>query len=81
MRNQTPKEIQISLTDDEALVLFEFLSRFSETDSLTIEDQAEERILWNLCCDLESVLVEPFKEDYANILAQARQNIRDKFER
>jgi len=38
--NDTSK-VQISLTADEALVLFEFLSRFEESSELTIVDQAE----------------------------------------
>lgn len=72
-------KINISLNKDEALVLFEFLSRFSESDSkLTIEDQAEERVLWNLCCDLEKILVEPFQENCDELLNQARERVRDK---
>lgn len=67
------------MTKEESLVLFEFLSRFSDKDSkLTIEDQAEERILWNLCCDLEKILVEPFQDNYSEILEQAREKVRDK---
>lgn len=74
-------KINISLNKDEALVLFEFLSRFSESDSkLTIEDQAEERVLWNLCCDLEKILDEPLQENYREILNQAREKVRDKNE-
>jgi hypothetical protein len=57
-------EIQISLTDDEALVLFEFLSRYSDTDELNVVDQAEQRALWNLCCVFEKTLVTPFSKDY-----------------
>lgn len=73
--------VNLSLTKDEALILFEFLSRFSESDSeLTIEDQAEERVLWNLCCDLEKILVEPFQENYGELLNQAREKVRDKNE-
>ena len=33
-------DVTITLTSDEAVVLFEFLRRFSDTDKLTIEDQA-----------------------------------------
>ncbi len=73
--------VNLSLTKDEALVLFEFLSRFSESDSkLTIEDQAEERVLWNLCCDLEKILGEPFQENYVELLNHARKKVRDKNE-
>jgi hypothetical protein len=68
----------LQLSRSEAIVLFEFLSRFSEDDVLNIEDQAEERVLWDLCCDLESKLVEPFAENYSDILANARYEVRDK---
>ena len=70
-------EIQISLTKDEALVLFELLSRFSDSDKLEIEHQAEERALWNLNCSLESVLVEPLKENYFELLQAARERLKD----
>ena len=61
-------DIQISLTKDEALVLFEMLSRFSDTDKLSIEHQSEERVLWNLQCVLEKIMVEPFKLNYSELL-------------
>ncbi len=73
--------LNLSLTKNEALVLFEFLSRLSDSNSkLTIEDQAEERVLWNLCCDLEKILIEPFQENYVELLNQAREKVRDKNE-
>lgn len=73
------EEIKISLSKEEALVLFEFLSRVNENDSkLMIEDNSEERVLWNICSDLEKVLVEPFQENYCEILKQAREKVRDK---
>jgi hypothetical protein len=40
--NRVEDEINISLNRDEALVLFEFLFRFSGNDSLAILDKAEE---------------------------------------
>lgn len=69
--------IRIELSDDEALVLFDFLSRFSETDELKIEDQSEVRVLWNICCDLEKILVGPFLENYDELLEAARAQSRD----
>lgn len=73
-RNQV---VQLELTTDEALVLFEFLQRFSESDALTLEDQAEQRALWNLCCIMERALSEPVAVNYAEQLAQARHRLRD----
>ncbi len=72
------EEIQISLSNNEAIVLFEFLSRFSDKESLRIEDQSEERILWDIQCELEKKLVEPFSENYLQLLEEARKNVRDK---
>jgi hypothetical protein len=70
-------DIQISLTKDEALVLFEMISRFSDTDKLSIEHQSEERALWNLNCSLESVLVEPLDDKYLELLKAARERLKD----
>lgn len=69
--------ILLRLTVDEALVLFDFASRFSDTDRLEIVDQAEERALWNLCCRFERQLVQPFQGDYGEQLAAARDRLRD----
>ncbi|WP_020405795.1 hypothetical protein [Hahella ganghwensis] len=70
-------EVSIKLTKDEALVLFELLSRFSDEDKLSIEDQAEQRALWNLTCIFEKVLAEPFSENWSDIISEARERLRD----
>ena len=72
------EKIQINLNKDEAIVLFEFLSRFSNKDKLEIADQSEARVLWNILYDLEKNLVEPFSEKYTEILEESREKIRDK---
>lgn len=71
------EQVELKLTKDEALVLFEFVSRFSDKDKLEIVDQAEQRVLWNVCCLLEKQLVEPFSADYLVIIEQARNKVRD----
>ena len=71
------ESVSINLTKDEALVLFEFLFRFSETDKLSIEQQSEERALWNLACIFEKELSEPFDKKYGDILSQARERLKD----
>jgi hypothetical protein len=70
-------DVTISLTSDEALVLFEFLRRFSDTESLTIEDQAEQRALWNLCCIFEKASVLPLEVTYSQALLAARERLCD----
>jgi hypothetical protein len=71
------ESIRLELTGDVALVLFELLSRFSDTDALTVEDQAERRALWKLHGLFEKQLVEPFRPEYAELLAAARNRLRD----
>ena len=69
--------VKIELNPDQALVLFEFLSRYSDTDQLIIEDPSEQRVLWNICCDLERFLVEPFESNYNELLQAARARTKD----
>jgi hypothetical protein len=77
MSSNPPAYVHLRLTPDEALVLFEFLSRYADTDDLRVEDQAEQRALWNLCCVLEEELREPFDPDYAKLVQYARERLRD----
>lgn len=71
-------ETTIKLNKDEALVLFEFLSRINDKELKEIfEDQAEQKILWILEGQLQKQLVEPFKPNYNDIIREARNKIRD----
>ena len=47
-RPMNEERITIELSSSQALVLFEFLSRFSEAGKLEVVDQAEERVLWDV---------------------------------
>ncbi len=71
-------KVKIELSPSEALVLFEFVSRFSQDGKLEVRDQAEERILWDVCSVLESELGEPLQQNYISALAKAREEVRDK---
>jgi hypothetical protein len=71
------EKIKIELSPSEALVLFEFLSRFTNDDRLEIVDQAEERVLWDVCSLLESSLIEPLDPNYLMLLAKAQAEVRD----
>lgn len=73
-----PNDVEIRLTPDEALVLFEFLSRSSDSDEWRVEDQAEKGALENLVCLLEKQLVEPFDPDFAGLLQAARRRLCNK---
>ena len=72
------QDVNIRLTKAEALVLYDFLSRFSKEERLKIEDQAEERALWNAQCLLERELAELFLRNYGKIIEEARDLLRDK---
>jgi hypothetical protein len=69
--------IHLSLTNDEALVLFDFLVRYAESDKLETVDQAEQRALWNLCAVLEKSLVEPLDPAYDDLVTAARERLWD----
>ena len=77
MAHEDQPDVQFTITSDEAIVLFEFLQRFSNTEKLVIKDQAEERALWNLCCVFEKFLAMPFDKDYSELLREARERLRD----
>ena len=71
-------QVNIELTKDEAIVMFEFLGRFNKKDDDSFfEDQSEQRVLWDIECILEKKLSEPFKKNYNDILNLARENVRD----
>lgn len=69
-------DVTITLKKDEALVLFGFLARYSDTDLLGTEDQAEQQALWALHCLLERHLVAVFDPKYVDLLDRARDSLR-----
>jgi len=63
------EKVTIELSKEEAIVFFEFLARFNESDDLRgFEDQAEKRVLWNIACILEKNLSEPLRADYQELV-------------
>ncbi|OLF09729.1 hypothetical protein BLA60_18275 [Actinophytocola xinjiangensis] len=73
----TADRVVVELDGDEALVLFDWISRINRRGAAEFEDQAEQRVLWDIECSLEKSLVEPFGEDYPALLAAARDRVRD----
>ncbi|GIJ28859.1 hypothetical protein Vqi01_40210 [Micromonospora qiuiae] len=74
------REVVVRLSHDEALVLFEWLSRTDERTSDfadVIEDQAEQRALWNLTALLERELFDPVQAEYRTLVDEARNRLRD----
>jgi hypothetical protein len=72
----TDETATITMTRAEALVLFEFLSRFDQDEQLDIRDKAEELVLWHVHAAFERILVEPFATDYTQRLEVARDAVR-----
>jgi hypothetical protein len=69
-------DVSISLTADEALVLFDILHRWEDDDRVSAPQHASEQVaLWNLSALLERELREPFDPDYADQVAAARARL------
>jgi hypothetical protein len=68
--------VTVTLSNDEALVLFEFLSRGACRE--LPKDPAEERVLSDLECMLEARIDVAFRPDYGVLVEQARERLRDK---
>lgn len=71
------KKVKVELTGDEALVLYDWLTRFNEETDPNLVDQAEARILFDLESILEKALVAPFEADYVTLLGKARSKVCD----
>ncbi|GLU88583.1 hypothetical protein [Agromyces sp. NBRC 114283] len=71
------RRIAIGLTEDEVLVLFEWLHRINESPQIAFEDQAEQRAAWDLEAMLESANPALFAGDYRERLQAARDRVRD----
>jgi hypothetical protein len=70
-------DVTLRLSAPEALVLFEFLTRYSDEDRLEIVDQAEQRALWNLQSSLEPLMHSINNPRYEEKVANARAALRD----
>ena len=70
-----PGRISFDLTQDQALVFFDWLTRQSESGGLPVAHQAEQDVLWVLEGLLEKSLVEPLKSDYEALVQAARTRL------
>lgn len=71
-------KITIQLTEQEALILFDYLRRCDDEGRYSFADQAEERVLWTLEGELEKALPVIFDPRYREHLEAARAQVRDK---
>jgi hypothetical protein len=72
--------VSIVLTKDEALVLVEFFGRFDDTNDFTLRHTAEFIAFCRIAGQLERALVEPFLENYTELLQAARNRLSAEFE-
>lgn len=71
-------DVAVSLTSDEALVLFELLHRWEDRGKIdSVLEPGEQVALWALSGRLESILVKPFEDDYRDLVDDARQRLAD----
>jgi hypothetical protein len=76
------RDVSVSLTKAEALVLFEWLHRNEDrndsftTDHYYIFDSSDRVALWSLSGALERTLVEPFLSNYTELVEAARADLR-----
>ena len=69
--------INLQLTEDQALIFFDWLVRVNQRGEVNVEDQAEERVLWDLESMLEKQLPVVLESDYDARLSAARDTLRD----
>jgi hypothetical protein len=67
--------MNIELSDDEALVLFDFLARFTETSRLEFAHVSEFLALSKESAALEKGLAQPLRPDYQLLLQRARKQV------
>lgn len=78
--SEEEKRLHISLSPDEAIVFFDWLSRMNESEKLNFVHPAEQRVLWDIESNLEGELTEPFRSDYVELLDAARARVADSIE-
>lgn len=72
----TQGEADIRIDADQALVLYELLSRYEATSTLETQDQSEVVALRGLRSAAEDALVQPLHSDYGTLLDAARARLR-----
>src|ERR1700679_2517683 len=75
----TSDPITISMSKNEAIVLFEILSRSTELRSSIVQDKSEKAVFDQLCAGLESMLGGPFQSDFKETLKRAKEDIAGAF--
>lgn len=72
--------VTLSIPYAKVVVLSDMLDRWERdgtANSLPFEDQAEQRVLWNLTARLEPLADEVFSSNYEEVVTAARAAVRD----
>ena len=69
-------DVIVSLSQDEALVLLDWLAVFNKSEQ-AFSDQAAQRVLWDVEAMLERSVDVVFSDGYERLLAEARARVRD----
>lgn len=67
--------VTLALTQDEALVLFEFFARFQDWDRLAFAHPAEYLALARISAQLDKAVVEMFDPDFRELLEGAQTRV------
>lgn len=73
-------EINIKISEDEAIVLFEFFERFGDKGRLYFVHPAEYIALMKISAQIDKSTSAMFSKNYAEILSEARERIAVGFE-
>ena len=73
-------EITIKISENDAIVLFEFFERFEEKEELYFVHPAEYLSLMKISAQIDKSTSAMFKENYIDILNTARSEIADGYE-
>ena len=73
-------EIILRLSEDEALVLFEFFSRYEDKNKLFFVHLAEYLALMKISAQLDKSTSTMFQENYKKLLEDARKRVAKDFE-
>jgi hypothetical protein len=74
------EQVTVTISQDDALVLFEFFERFGKTESLSLTHAAEYLALMKISAQIDRCVVAPFKENYWSLLQAAHERVAEGFE-
>ncbi len=73
-------DVVLAISEDEALVLFEFFSRYEEKERLFFVHHSEYLALMKLSAQLDKSTLAMFQTNYFELLDKAREKIAKGFE-